>query len=330
MKWLTVAPEQALGKILCHNVADAQGHKALHKGAWLSDSDLATLRLLDIKEVTVAVLEPGDVHEDAAARRLAAACAGGGVTQNDASGGRVNLLSGEAGLLKVRLNALQQVNRIDGLTVATLRHDSVVEAGKMVATIKIIPYAVAEADLARAEGICREQPGMIDVLPIPQTRVGVILAGSELARERVMKAFAPAIRARVEGLGSEVRDVIYVPHQSKAIASAIELLSISGAGMIIIAGETSIMDREDITPRGILLAGGTIAHYGAPVEPGNLLLLAYLPSQDGAAPVPVLGAPGCVRSRDVNVVDLVLPRLLAGERLERDDIIALADGGLML
>ena len=134
----------------------------------------------------------------------------------------------------------------------------------------------------------------------------------------------------MEELGSEVRDVIYVPHQSKAIANAIELLSISGAGLIIIAGETSIMDREDVTPRGITLAGGTIAHYGAPVEPGHLLLLAYLPPQDGAAPVPVLGAPGCVRSRDVNVVDLVLPRLLAGERLERDDIIALADGGLML
>ena len=330
MKWLTVAPEQALGKILCHNIADAQGHKALHKGAWLGDNDLSVLRMLGIKEVTVAALEPGDVHEDSAARRLAAACAGGGVTPNDASGGRVNLAAAEAGLLKVRLDALQQVNRIDGLTVATLRHDTVVPSGKMVATIKVIPFAVPESDLARAEAICREQPGMVEVRPITPTQVGVILAGSDMARERVMKAFAPAIRSRVEELGSEVRDVIYVPHQSKAIASAIELLTIAGAGMIIIAGETSIMDLEDVTPRGITLAGGTIAHYGAPVEPGNLLLLAYLPPQGGAAPVPVLGAPGCVRSRDINVVDLVLPRLLAGERLERDDIIALADGGLML
>jgi len=98
MKWLTVAPEQALGKILCHNIADTQGHKALHKGAWLGDNDLSVLRMLGIKEVTVAALEPGDVHEDAAARRLAAACAGGGVTPNDASGGRVNLVAGEAGL----------------------------------------------------------------------------------------------------------------------------------------------------------------------------------------------------------------------------------------
>ena len=181
MKWLTVAPEQALGKILCHNIADTQGHKALHKGAWLGDNELSVLRMLGIKEVTVAALEPGDVHEDAAARRLAAACAGGGVTPNDASGGRVNLAAGEAGLLKVRLDALQQVNRIDGLTVATLRHDTVVAAAKMVATIKVIPYAVPESDLARAEAICREQPGMVEVRPITPTQVGVILAGSDMA-----------------------------------------------------------------------------------------------------------------------------------------------------
>jgi molybdenum cofactor cytidylyltransferase len=330
MKWMTVAPEQALGKILSHNIADAQGRKALHKGAWIGDSDLDLLRQLGLKEVTVASLEPGDVHEDAAARRLASACAGSGVTANDANGGRVNLLANEAGLVKIRLDVLQQVNRIDGLTVATLRHDTLAAAQTMVATIKVIPFAVPEADLARAEALCRAQPGIIEIRPLVKTQVGVILAGSATARERVTKAFTPAIRSRVEELGSEVRDIVYVPHQSKAIASAIELLCIAGAGMIIIAGETSIMDRDDVTPRGITLAGGTIAHYGAPVEPGNLLLLAYLTPQGSRAPVPVIGAPGCVRSRDINVVDLILPRLLSGEHLERDDIIAFADGGLMV
>src|SRR5205814_9085276 len=103
----------------------AEDHNALHKGAWLRDADLTTLRMLDVKEVTVAMLEPGDVHEDAAAARLAAAATGGGVVQNDASGGRVNLMSAVAGLLKVNLDALRQVNLIDGLTVATLRHDTV-------------------------------------------------------------------------------------------------------------------------------------------------------------------------------------------------------------
>ena len=109
-----------------------------------------------------------------------------------------------------------------------------------------------------------------------------------------------------------------------SIANAIELLRLANTELIMIAGETSIMDREDVTPRGIVQAGGVIEHYGAPVEPGNLLLLAYL------GDIPVVGAPGCVRSRETNVVDLILPRLLAGERLRRDDIVEFADGGLLL
>jgi molybdenum cofactor cytidylyltransferase len=330
MKWLTVPPAETLGKILCHNIADEQGHKALHKGAMIGTYEMGRLQALDLKEVMVATLEPGDVHENIAAQRLAAACAGDGIEANEASGGRVNLLAKQAGLLKIDSEALREVNRIDGLTIATVQRDRVVPAEKMIATIKIIPFAVAEADLARAEAICRERGGIIAVHALPATHVGVILAGSENARERVMKSFAPPIRARVEGLGSIVRDVVYVAYQSKAIASAIELLRVAGAGMIIIAGETSIMDRDDITPRGIVQAGGEIEHYGAPVEPGNLMLLAYLPALFGGASVPVLGAPGCVRSRDTNVVDLVLPRLLAGEHLGREDIIALADGGLMM
>jgi molybdenum cofactor cytidylyltransferase len=330
MKWLSVPPEESLGKILCHNIADEQGHKALHKGALIGTYEMGRLQALGMQEVMVAALEAGDVHENVAAQRLAAACAGEGVELNDASGGRVNLLASRPGLLKVDPEALGAVNRIDGLTIATVRHDAVVAEQKMVATIKIIPFAVSESSLAQAEAICREHGGIISVRAMPPTHVGVILAGSESARERVMKSFDPPIRARVEALGSVVRDVVYVAHQSKAIASAIELLRVAGAGMVIIAGETSIMDIDDVTPRGIVQAGGEIEHYGAPVEPGNLMLLAYLPALDGGPAVPVLGAPGCVRSRDTNVVDLVLPRLLAGEHLVREDILALADGGLMM
>ncbi len=324
MKWMTVSPDQALGHILCHNIADEQGHKALHKGAVIGENEIVQLRALGLTDVQVAMLEPGDVHEDEAAQRLTRACMAAGVTISDASGGRANLLATQPGVLKVNLDALHAVNRIDGLTIATLRHDSVVAANKLVATIKIIPFAVPETDLALAEDICREAGGIVGVRALMATQVGVILAGGESARERVMKAFAPAITARVAELGSTVRDVAYVPHQSQAIANAIELLRLTNTGLIIIAGETSIMDREDVTPRGIVQAGGVIEHYGAPVEPGNLLLLAYLDQ------VPVVGAPGCVRSRDINVVDLILPRLLAGERVRREDIIALADGGLLM
>ncbi len=324
MKWLNLAPDEALGKILAHNIADAQGHKALHKGARIGDNEVEQLRALGVQAVTVAALDEGDVHEDEAAQRLTRAVIRDGVTISEASGGRVNLLSLHDGLVKVNLEALNQANSIDGLSIATLRHDSLVFTNKMVATIKVIPFAVPEIALAHAEQICREHDGIVGVRAIRALQVGVILAGSESAKARVMKSFAPAIRSRVEELGSTVRDIAYVRHDSKAIANAIELLRLANTELIIIAGETSIMDREDETPRGIVQAGGTIEHYGAPVEPGNLLLLAYLNE------IPIIGAPGCVRSRDINVVDLILPRLLAGERLGREDIIALADGGLLM
>ncbi|MBI5877208.1 MAG: molybdopterin-binding protein [Chloroflexi bacterium] len=323
MKWITQSPEQALGHILCHNIADTQGHKALHKGTVIGQPEIAQLRALGVAEVTVAVLDPGDVHEDEAAHRLTYACVGEGVSISDAGGGRVNLLARQAGIVKVNRETLQQINEIDGLTIATVRHDRLVTANTMVATIKILPYAVSEADLVRAERIGRAG-SIMSVRALRRMQVGIILTGSEAARERIVKAFAAPLRERVAELGSEARDISYVAHAPKAIASAIELMRVAGAGLIIIAGETSIMDREDITPRGIVLAGGVVEHYGAPVEPGNLLLLAYIGG------LPVIGAPGCVRSRDENVVDLILPRLLSGERLARADIVNLADGGLLI
>jgi molybdopterin biosynthesis enzyme len=323
MKWLTTSPEEADGAILAHNIADARGHKALHKGAQIGPAEIERLRALGISEVEVVRLEPDDVHEDEAAHRLTYACIGEGVSISDAGGGRVNLLARHTGIVKVNRDALRAVNEVEGLTLATVRHNRLVAANKPVATVKVIPYAVPEADLARAEAIGRDARGVVMVLPLARAQVGIILTGSEAARERVLKAFSEPIRARVEALGSDARDIAFVAHTPRAIASAIELMRVAGSNFIVIAGETSIMDRRDITPRAIEMAGGVVAHYGAPVEPGNLLLLAYLNN------VPVLGAPGCVRSKDENVVDLVLPRLLAGERLGRADILEMADGGLL-
>jgi len=323
MQWLTLPLEQAQGHVLCHNIADAQGHKALHKGVVVGPAEIAQLQALGITEVAVAVLDAGDVHEDEAAHRLTYACVGEGVTISDAGGGRVNLLAKQRGVVKVNRDALQQINEIDGLTIATLRHDHLVPANKLVATIKIIPYAVSDADLVRAERIGRAA-SIVSVRPLKPLQVGIILTGSDAARERVTQAFAGPLRERLDALGSQARDIAFVAHTPKAIANAIELMLVAGSQLIMIAGETSIMDRADITPGGIVLAGGTIEHYGAPVEPGNMFLLAYI------GDLPVIGAPGCVRSRDENIVDLILPRLLSGERLTRADIVALADGGLLL
>jgi molybdenum cofactor cytidylyltransferase len=322
--YLTTLPtQQAVGHILRHNLADANGRKALSKGHRIAATDLPLLRELGVSHVRVAVLEQGDVHEDEAARRLAEAICGSGIAARPPAASRVNLLAREDGVVRVDAVALLRINEIDGLTVATLPDHSLARANKRVATIKIIPFAVPEEDLARAEAIGRESGGVVALAPLRQLAVGVILVGSTAAKQRIERGVYPAIEARIVELGSKVLAVKYVESEEPNIAAAIVELQAAGAQLLLIAGETSIMDRDDVTPRAIRLAGGHVEHYGAPVEPGNLLLLGYL---DG---LPVLGAPGCVRSRDVNIVDLLLPRLMAGERITKRDIVALGHGGLL-
>jgi molybdopterin biosynthesis enzyme len=323
----TLPPEQAIGHILRHNLADERGRKALSKGHRLTSADLPHLRALGVDSLRVAVLEPGDVHEDEAARRLADAVRGPGVIATAPAASRVNLLAEAGGVVRVDVERLLRINQIEGLTIATLPNHTLARARKRVATIKIIPFAVPEEALREAETIGRAGQGVVALSPLQPHLVGVILVGSAAARGRIERGVAPAIEARVVELGSRVLATDYVPPEEPAVAAAIATLDASGADMLIIAGETSIMDRDDVTPQGIRLAGGRIEHYGAPVEPGNLLLLGYLDRPGG--PKPVLGAPGCVRSRDTNIVDPLLPRLLAGEAITRRDIVALGHGGLL-
>jgi len=324
----TILPlEQALGHILRHNLADERGHKALSKGHRITPADLPRLRALGIESLRVAVLEPGDIHEDEAARRLAEAVCGTGVTAQAPAASRVNLLAAADSIVRVDAERLLLINQIDGLTVATLPSNALVRARKRVATIKIIPFAVPEAALRQAEAIGRLGAGIVALSPLRPHTIGVILVGSTAARERIEHGVAPAIESRIIELGSRILATRYVPADEPAVATAISSLHAAGADMLIIAGETSIMDRDDVTPQGIRLAGGRIEHYGAPVEPGNLLLLGYIDGQAGS--IAVLGAPGCVRSRDTNIVDLLLPRLLADESITRQDIVALGHGGLL-
>jgi molybdenum cofactor cytidylyltransferase len=319
----TLPIEEAVGHILRHNLSSPDGRKAFAKGHRIALADLSRLAELGLERLRVAVLEPGDIHEDEAARRLAAAVCGPGVQARPPAASRVNLLADADGVVRVDVAALFEINAIDGLTVATLPSHVLVRTRQRVATIKIIPFAVREEDLACAEAICRERQHVIALSPLRQLDVGVILVGSVAARARIEAGVYPAIESRVVELGSCVLATRYVESEEQLIAEAIGQLRADGAQLLVIAGETSIMDRDDVTPQGIRLAGGRVEHYGAPVEPGNLLLLGYLDA------LPVLGAPGCVRSRDVNIVDLLLPRLLAGEQITRRDIVELGHGGLL-
>jgi molybdenum cofactor cytidylyltransferase len=322
---LTIAPiEQSVGGILVHNVADGEGHKALPKGHQLTTADIEKLRALGKTVVYVARLEPGDVRENEAVARIGRAVAGENISATQATAGRVNLLATARGVLKLDDATLTRLNSIDGVTVATLPAHTLVETKRMLATIKTIGLALRESALQQVESLASERGSAIWVRALAAARVAVILTGSDEARQRVQETYSEPIRARVEELDGQIFSRAYVEEDANAIAEAVSGAMENGADCVILAGETSIMDADDITPRGIIAAGGAIELYGAPVEPGNLLLLAY------CGKVPIVGAPGCVKSRETNVVDLILPRLLSGERVSRADVIALANGGLLI
>jgi len=324
MQLVNIPLNQSIGAILVHNIMDVDGRKAFPKGHIVVLADVEKIRAIGKETVYAAVLDAADVREDEAAMRLARAVASDGVELSKPSGGRVNLYATQPGFLRVNRDALKRINELDGVTLATIARYSTVAPKKMIATLKTIGLALPQTTLIEAEKIVGARGKALSVASTQIRQVAIILTGSIDGKQKVQETFLPPIRARVEELGAQVIAESYTDEDADAIQVTLVAMLGTGAQMIIMAGETSVMDADDITPRGIKQAGGVIELYGAPVEPGNLLLLAY------RGDVPIVGAPGCVKSRETNVVDLILPRLMIGERITRADVAELAEGGLLL
>jgi molybdenum cofactor cytidylyltransferase len=325
MKFEAVPIEQAVGHVLGHNIADQNGRRALRKGKRITSKQVSLLRSLGHETVYVARIEDSDVGEDIAADRISRSIAGLGIRLSQARTGRVNLFAELLGVVDVDTGRLLRLNQLPGVTLATLPQHAVVARDRIMATLKVIPYALAEETVLEAETLA-EAP-LVCLKPLLPKRVGLILSGGPAVEARVTSSFESALAARVEQLNAKIELSEYVPLENQAdeirLAATIEKMVETGIDLLILAGETAIMDRYDISPRAVERAGGEIACFGAPVDPGNLLMLAY----SGA--VPILGAPGCSRSPKTNIIDVVLPRLLAGERLNQKDIAWLAVGGLL-
>lgn len=323
MKFGPVPVEQAVGRILGHHITRPDGSRAFRKGKPLTAGDVALLAGMGRKMVYVAELEAGDVVEDVAAGRIAAGVMGQGLRLSAVSTGRVNLHAALLGVLRVNQTGLLALNQFEGVTLATLPSNMAVTEGRMVATIKILPYALPESVVAPAGAV----GPILWLTPLQPRRVSLILSGSPAAQERVRQGFGGALRRRLAALGSELGAIDFVPLEDEGdeaqLAQTIQQQLAAGCELLILAGETAIMDRYDIAPRAVERAGGEIVCFGAPVDPGNLLMLAY------AGKIPILGAPGCVRSPKENIVDLLLPRLLVGDRPGKAEIIGLGYGGLL-
>jgi molybdenum cofactor cytidylyltransferase len=321
------AVSAAEGTILVHNVADATGRRVLKKGTRLTEEHLSRLAELGHSRVMVAILEGDDVLEDEAAVALAQALRTDQLRLTRVTGGRVNLVAEVDGLLEVDPDRLLELNMLPGITLATIPPQAMVgpnQTTAQVATLKIIPYAVPRHYLDRALALARPRPGILEVRPLPPgRRVAMLLTGEPAAHDKVHADFLPPTRTRLERLDAALVAVEAVPQEAAAIREAAARLA-ADADLLIIAGQTSIMDEDDTTLRALREAGAQVVVYGAPVEPGNLLALAYFPR------TPVLCAPGCARGLNYNVVDIILPRLLLGDRMDPRDIAALGLGGLLV
>lgn len=316
----------AEGTILLHNVAAADGKRAIKKGVRLTAEHIRKLEELGRETVDVAVLDAGDVHEDDAALALAGAMQTANLFLSRPLGGRINLRTTVDGLLAVDAERLLAVNMLPGFALATRRQNSVVGPNQdtdNIGTMKIVPFAVRRQDLDRALKLASSRPGIVEVRAFEQgRRVAMLFIAEPAAHERTQNEYLPPTEARLARLGAEIVATEAVVQDEAAIATAASRLA-AASDLLIVAGQTSIIHEDDTTLRALRRAGAGTTLSGAPVEPGNLLALAHLPG------TPVLCAPGCAKGLKRNVVDLVLPRLLLGDRLGRRDIAELGLGGFL-
>jgi molybdenum cofactor cytidylyltransferase len=323
MKFGSVPVAEAEGGIAVHSIRKAG--VVLKKGTLIGPSEIAALRAAGIGEVVVARLEPGDVTEDQAAAEIAGAVAGEGVRVDRAFTGRANLFAEEPGVLVVDKTAIDCLNLIDeAVTFATLPAFKPVVAGEMIGTIKIIPFAVAGAVRDATVAVARTKAPLIRVAPYRIRKVGVVSTVLPGLATKVIEKTLAVTAARLKPAGGAIVAERRVAHEEAAIAKAIEDVLREGAEIVLVFGASAIADRRDAIPAAVAAIGGVVEHFGMPVDPGNLLLMAQVRGK------PVLGAPGCARSPKENGFDWVLMRLLAGVAVPRETIAAMGVGGLLM
>ena len=323
MKFGAVPPREAEGAVAVHSIR--KDGMVLKKGTLVGKAEIAALEAAKVSEIVVARLEPGDVSEDVAAAEIAAAVAGEGVRVDRAFTGRANLFAEAAGVLVVDKTGVDALNDVDpAITFATLSAYAPVVAGKMIATVKIIPFAVARAARDRALAAARAARPIVRVAPFKLRKIGIISTVLPGLAEKVIEKTLRVTEERLAPAGATIVAEKRVPHETNALAKALDEVLKAGAEMVVVFGASAIADTRDVIPAAVEAVGGRIEHFGMPVDPGNLMLVAEANGR------PVLGAPGCARSPKENGFDWILMRLLAGLPVKRSDITGLGVGGLLM
>jgi len=317
---VSARPDDLSGRVLCRELRGDDGRVALAKGRVLAEEDVTRALALPWSELHLLVLEDGDVHEDAAGARVARAAAGEGVEVRTASGGHWSLASTRRGVLSVEIPALDAVNALDGPCVYTLLDGQVVEREEVVGRAKVLPFAVPESVLADVDGITEPVNGLVRVRGFVAHRIGAVVHDS--MGERAVARFRDAVTEKVTWFGSSLCAVVTTPPSTDAIAGALTEVRDAGSEVVLIAG-TKAMDLLDPTFAALERAGARMVRHGVPAHPGSLLWLA---DWNG---VSIVGMPTCGLFAQATVFDLVIARLLTGERPGRLNLARLGHGGFL-
>jgi len=316
--------QEAVGQVLFHDITRiAPGEfkgRAFKKGHVIREEDVQKLLNLGKDNIYVLDLQEDFIHENEAAVRIARAASGYGLRLTEPNEGKVKMIADCNGLLKVHASALQKINSIEQIVLATLHTNRQVTADLEVAGTRIIPLYTDLERILSVERICGEESPVVEVKPFRKMNVGLVTTGNEIFHKRIEDRFGPILRQKLADLGSEVLRQIIVPDDLQAIVGAIRDLLENGAEMIVASGGMSV-DPDDRTPSSIRAAGAEVVSYGAPAFPGSMFLLSYF------GDVPIIGIPGCAMYHKATIFELIVPRILAGERVSRADIISLGHGG---
>ncbi|WDP91721.1 MAG: molybdopterin-binding protein [Desulfobacter sp.] len=314
---------EAVGKVLLHDITrivpDLFKGPLFKKGHIITEADVDALLDIGKEHIYVAGLK-NEVHENEAAQRIARAAMGPNIDLSAPKEGKVGFSSRIHGLLKVNVEGLAALNSVQDVICATLHTCRSVDEGQDIAGTRVVPLTVPEKQVTEAEKVCREFFPIIEVKPFAGLDVGMVVTGSEVFHERIRDKFGPVVEKKFNELGSRIMGKRVVPDDLEMTVAAIRDLIAGGAKMIAVTGGMSV-DPDDLTPAAIRAAGGRIVTYGAPVLPGAMFMLAYIND------IPVVGLPGCVMYYRASIFDLVVPRVLAGESVEKADIIQMGHGG---
>jgi len=322
----TVKVEEAVGTKLAHDITEIRPGEfkgpAFRKDHTVCSEDICRMQRLGKNHLFVIDLEEDEIHENEAAAILARALAGEGVAwENNPREGKINLYAAGDGLLQVNSQALAAFNMMDEVMCATLHNHTMVRKGELIGATRAIPLIMKRAAIERAAAIASQNGGVISLSALRPARAGIVITGNEIYQGLIEDRFAPILTRKLERLGSQVAALTFAPDDAQIITAAIRCHLSQGCNLLLLSGGMSV-DPDDVTRHAIRQAGATEVHYGSAVLPGAMFLVAYL------GETPLLGVPACALHHPVTALDLILPRILAGEHIGKLELALLGHGGL--